>query len=429
MSRPSVKYRVTLMPLRLKSLLTRHAISQVDLGAAVIQTSGAPMEKTGMNLLLNWGEWPKKTPEFSIKSQVEAFLRARGIPDAEIATAWETDDGVTSLPPGRRGHPDKKLSVVAPAAAASTPEEDSLLLEPVMLKQAAKRHFKLTFDPFGHEPQSSAEVYQGEEQRYVLASLQEAIANTRMVALVGESGSGKSTLWAYMRDQIDSAGQSVRIIQPISTALTVGADRDQRSRKQTGSAVLHSIIRTLDPAAKFRSGGEAMTEQAHELLAEKVSAGQRCVLVFEEGHDLSIAAIKQLKRFHEFKLGAFKRLLSIILLAQPELIRTLNRAGGEAREVANRMEIVRMLPLENELEAYVAHRLARGNAKPDQIFAPDALDMVRNLLVGDRDGQTVPMSYPLLVGNLLTRAMNIAAEIGAPRVDGAIVRDAKKRGD
>ena len=39
------------------------------------------------------------------------------------------------------------------------------------------------------------------------------------------------------------------------------------------------------------------------------------------------------------------------------------------------------------------------------------------------------MSYPLLVGNLLTRAMNRAAELGAPKVDAAIVRDAKKRGD
>lgn len=297
-----------------------------------------------------------------------------------------------------------------------------------MLKPAAKRHFKLTFDPFGLDPQSAEEVFQGEEQRYVISALQEAIANTRMVALVGESGSGKSTLWAYMCDQFSAAGQTVQIIQPISTALTVGADRD-RNKKHTGAAVLQSIIRTLDPAARFKSGGEALTEQAHALLREHVSSGQRCALVFEEGHDLSIAAIKQLKRFHEFKLGPYRRLLSIILLAQPELLRTLNKAGGEAREVANRMEIIRMLPLENDLEAYISHRLGRGSVKPDQIFAPDALDTVRKLLVGDRDGQMVSMTYPLLVGNLLTRAMNIAAEIGAPLVDGAIVRDAKKQGN
>lgn len=426
MATPAGSVRIHYMPINLKGLLLRHGIKQTELGAAVIQANGAPLTKTAVSLLTNWGEWPLKTPQHSIRVQITDYLRTRGVPEDEISTAFELDDlSVEAGPKVRK--PAHLRSVNTPAPKPE--EEDSLLLEPVMLTPNAKRHFKLIFDPFKLDPSCSEEVFQGEEQRYVIASLREAIENTRMVGLVGESGSGKSTMWAYIMDQYAQSGQPVHLIQPMSTSLTVGGGNSKRAEKLTGTAVLKSIITALEPGAKFRNDTEMLSRQAHALVAEQVAAGQRCCIVFEEAHDLSMAAIKQLKRFHEFKIGAFRRLLSIVLLAQPELLRTLNRAGGEAREVANRLEIIRMLPLENDLEPYIAHRLGRGSVSVASIFTADAIDTARKILVGERDGQVIPMSYPLLVGNLLTRAMNLAADLGAPKVDAAIVRDAAKRGN
>lgn len=426
MATPAGSVRINYMPINLKGLLLRHGIKQTELGAAVIQANGAPLTKTAVSLLSNWGEWPLKTPQHSIRVQITDYLRTRGVPEEEISTAFELDDlSVEAGPKVRK--PAHLRSVKTPEA--QKPDEDSLLLEPVMLKPNTKRHFKLLFDPFALDPSCSEEVFQGEEQRYVIASLREAIENTRMVGLVGESGSGKSTMWAYIMDQYVQSGQPVHLVQPMSTSLTVGGGNSKRIEKLTGTAVLKSIITALEPGAKFRNDTEMLSRQAHALVAEQVAAGQRCCIVFEEAHDLSMAAIKQLKRFHEFKIGAFRRMLSIVLLAQPELLRTLNRAGGEAREVANRLEIIRMLPLENDLEAYITHRLARGNVPLSNIFTADAIDSTREILVGERDGKKIPMSYPLLVGNLLTRAMNRAAELGAPKVDSVIVCDAMKRGD
>ena len=426
MATPAGSVRIHYMPINLKGLLLRHGIKQTELGAAVIQANGAPLTKTAVSLLTNWGEWPLKTPQHSIRVQITDYLRTRGVPEDEISTAFELDDlSVEAGPKVRK--PAHLRSVNTPAPKPE--EEDSLLLEPVMLTPNAKRHFKLIFDPFKLDPSCSEEVFQGEEQRYVIASLREAIENTRMVGLVGESGSGKSTMWAYIMDQYAQSGQPVHLIQPMSTSLTVGGGNSKRAEKLTGTAVLKSIITALEPGAKFRNDTEMLSRQAHALVAEQVAAGQRCCIVFEEAHDLSMAAIKQLKRFHEFKIGAFRRLLSIVLLAQPELLRTLNRAGGEAREVANRLEIIRMLPLENDLEPYIAHRLGRGSVSVASIFTADAIDTARKILVGERDGQVIPMSYPLLVGNLLTRSMNLAADLGAPKVDAAIVRDAAKRGN
>lgn len=425
MATPAGSVRNNFMPINLKGLLLRHGIKQTELGAAVLQASGAPLTKTAVSLLTNWGSWPLKTPQHSVRMQIIAYLRSRDVPEDEIATAFDIDPLSVEAGPGER----KPMHLRTVKADAPKPEEDSLLLEPVMLKPHAKRHFKLVFDPFKLDPQSAEEVFQGEEQRYVIASLREAIENTRMVGLVGESGSGKSTMFAFIKDHYAQSGQPVHLIEPMSTSLTVGAGSSKRQEKLTGTAVLKSIITALEPGAKFRNDTEMLSKQAHALVAEQVAAGQRCCIVFEEAHDLSMAAIKQLKRFHEFKIGAFRRLLSIVLLAQPELLRTLNRAGGEAREVANRLEIIRMLPLENDLEAYITHRLARGSVQTGDIFTADAIDTARKILVGERDGQVIPMSYPLLVGNLLTRAMNLAADLGAPKVDSAIVRDAKKRGD
>lgn len=407
------------MPLKLKALIAHHRITQPQLGAAVIQANGAPMEKTGINLLLNWGEWPRLTARESIEQQITAFLRAQGVAEADIATAFELDEGGVVARAGN-GPRTFRLARVHTSPKPPKPETDidPLLLEPTMLSQAAKRHFKITFDPFRLEPQSSADVFMGEEQRFVTAALTEAIANTRMVALVGESGSGKSTLWSWITDKLATEGQPVHIIYPQFT----------QKEKLTGTGIMQAIVRDIDSSAAPRRSSEMLARQAHELLAARVADGQRVVLVFEEGHDLSTMALKQLKRFHEFKLGAWKRLMSIILLAQPELLTKLNRAGGEAREVANRLEVIRMLPLENDLEAYVSHRLGQGGIPRERIFAPDALDAVRRLLTGTRDGQAIPMSYPLLVGNLLTLAMNKAAEVGAPLVDAAIVADAKRRG-
>ena len=89
--------------------------------------------------------------------------------------------------------------------------------------------------------------------------------------------------------------------------------------KLTGVGILQAIVRDLEPHATPRQSAELLARQAHELIADRVAEGQKCVLVFEEAHDMTVAAIKQLKRFHEFKLG-WKRALGIILLAQPELL-------------------------------------------------------------------------------------------------------------
>jgi type II secretory pathway predicted ATPase ExeA len=420
MSKPAIKShtrdRETYMPLKLKTVLSRHAISQTDLGAAILQMSGRPLDKTAMSLMINWDRWPAQTPRESIIRQATAWLVTQGIPEAEVAQAFELDS-----PALEAGSPVRPVRPRTPIDALPNTEptsDNEQLIEHVMLTAQAKRHFKLTFNPLNADLAGAGDVYLGDEQRYLASVIVEAIQNARMIAVVGESGSGKSTIWDWVRDQVREQKQPVHLIQPMVT------DKD----RLTGVGILQAIVRDLDPNVTLRHSAELLTRQAYTLIADRVAEGQKCVLVFEEGHDLPVAAIKQLKRFHEFKLG-WKRALGIILLAQPELLRKLNAKGLEAREVKNRLEIIRMLPLDADLEAYVAHRLARVNLQPDTLFAPDAWQAIRDVLKAScGDGSTVSLCYPLLVGNLITAALNGAAELGAPKVDRGIVLDAKKKG-
>jgi type II secretory pathway predicted ATPase ExeA len=402
--------------MRIKGLLTRYGIRHADLAAAIVQLNGNPLDKTALSLWVNYAKWPANTPAHSIKTQAQDYLRTLGVSAEEIDEAFDLDDDAAGQGAPAKGAPNQQKTKMAEAAI--DPEHH---LEPVMLTAAAKRHFKLTFDPFNIDIRSADDVFRGPDQEYVTECIKEAINDARLFALVGESGSGKSTLWEDYKELVREEGLGVRIIQ-----LKV-----VNKSRMTDTGIVEAIIRALDPTAKVRQRAEAMTEQAIELLAQS-AVTQKNVLLFEEAHDLPIQFLKELKRIHEFKIGR-KRLVAIILIGQPELLMSLGKnATGKAREVARRLEIVRLLPLDDQVESYVVKRLESARRPLADIFEANAFDQVRKSLKGlvERDGERteVSMTYPLIVNNLLVSAMNIAVELGAAKVDAGIVADAYKRG-
>lgn len=403
------------MPLKLRAAIARVGVSQIDFGKALKQANGKAMSETTISLWLGRGFWPKRTPRTWLEEQTRQFLRGLGALDADAPDLFEIDEARVS------DHGPVISDIVAQGAKRKTeivPEEIfDYHLEPVMLTPAARRHFKLFRDPFNTDPECAEDVFRGPDQQFASESIWEAVRNARLFALVAESGGGKTTLLDDFKDRVRRESLPVRLIQPMLP----------EKEKLTGVGILEAIIRDISPEAKLRNRIESLTRQAHELLAESSEAGMLNVVLFEEAHDLSLHALKQLKRFHEFKTG-WKRLISIVLFGQPELLTKLGEhATGEAREVARRLEIVQLLPLDGELEGYVAHKLARANGSVDAIFAPDTFDAVRARLFsivkdGPRKGERISMSYPLLVNNLLVKAMNTAAELGATKVDAGIVK-------
>ena len=162
------------------------------------------------------------------------------------------------------------------------------------------------------------------------------------------------------------------------------------------------------------------------MLRDSRRAGNSHVLIIEEAHGLPIPTIKHLKRFFELEDG-FKKLLSIILIGQPELKLKLSETNHEVREVVQRCEVVELAPLDSRLEEYLKFKLDRIGKPLSEVIDASGIDALRAKLTvstNRRDRRdTVSLLYPLAVGNLLTASMNLAAEIGAPTVNADVVRE------
>ena len=332
-------------------------------------------------------------------------------------------------PMAAKSHSSKKL---APASlhlaeafpvvpATETEKEDPMLLQNHALTPEARSHFKLPRNPFQDDVQSSDDVYQTPSVRYVRACLLDCAMHHGFVAVVGESGAGKSTLAEDLDERIKADGRDVLVIRPYVLAMEAN---DQKGKTLKSSQIAESIAWALDPQLKIKNSPQARFQQVHDLLKASRRAGRRHLLLIEEAHCMPLATLKHLKRFLELKDG-MQRLIGVALIGQPELRDRLGSQNAEVREVAQRCEIVELEPLDGELEGYLTHKFARFSLKLSDVFVPEAFDAMRARLIhmprGGRPGQARSLCFPLVVNNLVCRAMNAAAAAHWPQVDAQVI--------
>lgn len=415
------------MPLRLKATLARFGISHAELAERLVQAhraySGRPFSRTSVVKMLNEGWRPARTPWEEIQRATEGFLRERGVPDAAISEIWELDEvphfsskPMNRLTPLNRPKPPNRSVGGGPRNHTIT---DAIQIEAEMLSTQAKTHFSLFRDPFVDDVQGPEDLFLSPDQRYVREAMyQAARAGGWFIAVVGESGSGKTTLRRETIDRIVREGLQVAVIQPKAFDKCL----------LNSSHICQAILADVRPAEHPKRSLEALARQVEKALTESSRAGMTHVLVIEEAHDLCIQTLKYLKRFWEMEDG-FRKLLSIVLIGQPELRARLNENQyPEAREVIRRCEIVELQPLDHQVGDYLALKFKRIGLALDRVMDADAVDAIRThhklLRTGrgvDRK-QTVSLVYPLVVNNLMVGAMNRAAYLGAPRVTADIVR-------
>lgn len=300
-------------------------------------------------------------------------------------------------------------------------EEETMLLQNEALSPEARKHFELSRNPFQDDVQTPDDVYQTAAVRYVRATLNDCATHHGFVAIVGESGAGKSTLAEDLEERLKADKRDVVVIRPYVLAMEAN---DQKGKTLKSSHIAESIAAALDPQLKVKSSPEARFRQVHELLKASHRAGRRHLLVIEEAHCLPSATLKHLKRFIELKDG-MRRLVGVALIGQPELRERLSSQNAEVREVAQRCEVVELGPLDGELEDYLRHKFARFDLKFEDVFAPDATDAIRARLVhlprGGKPQDARSECYPLVVNNLVCRAMNAATRNGWPQVDAQVI--------
>jgi type II secretory pathway predicted ATPase ExeA len=402
------------MPIKLKATLLRHGIRHDELADCLPQQgTGYAGRKTfsraAVVRMLNNGYRPAKTPWADIQKATEAFLAERGVTPEEISEIWEED--VIAR------HSIKPLNARVGEDRSRADDTDTIDIGTEMLSAQAKRHFSLFRDPFVEDVQGPEDLFLSADQRYVREAMyQAAKAGGWFIAVVGESGSGKTTLRRETIDRIGREGLPVAVIQPKSF--------DKTALKS--AHICHAILADVKPNERPKRSLEALARQVERALTESGRSGQTHVLIIEEAHDLSIQTLKYLKRFWEMEDG-FKKLLSIVLIGQPELKEKLNeRQYFEAREVIRRCEVVELLPLDNQVGDYLSLKFKRHGRAVAEVLDDSAFDAIRTRLTlvgrGPQRNQTVSMTYPLVVNNVVTKAMNLAAELGAPKVTADIVK-------
>jgi len=396
----------------LKDLFESIGVQQSDLR----KVTG--LSRSTVNRLVAQSQWPARGAR-EVRLQIDAYLQTLGLPEKQLKTvqAVLVASCTKKLAPVCCEHTE----AVPEVTETVTPEEESMLLQNEALSPEARKHFGLPRDPFQDDVQTPDDVYQTPSVRYVRAALNDCANNHGFMAVVGESGAGKSTLAEDLEERLRSDKRDVVIIRPYVLAMEAN---DQKGKTLKSSHIAEAIAAALDPQLKVKSSPEARFAQVHALLKASHRAGRRHLLVIEEAHCMPTPTLKHLKRFIELKDG-MRRLIGVALIGQPELRDRLSSQNAEVREVAQRCEVVELEPLDGELEGYLRHKFARFDLKYEDVFTPDAADAIRARLVHIPRGGKVTDArsecYPLVVNNLVCRAMNAAARAGWPQVDAQVV--------
>lgn len=354
-----------------------------------------------LSQLLNHGTLPKRRwPE--IRAAMLSLAVARGKAESDMEAALK------ELEQQPEPAPEEKAEQ----------EKEPMILRKQTLTMQARQTFGLVRNPFA-DPETSAEVFMSPDIRFARETLYQAATGSGFLALVGESGSGKSTLKDELITRINDENLPVIVVEPYTLAM---AANESQGKPLRSSHIAEAIISTIQPGAKIPSSPEMRFRRLHEILKASHTAGMRHCLIIEEAHDLHRHTLKSLKRFHELKDG-LSRLLSIILIGQTELEKKLRVTDASVREVVQRCDVVR-LPAIADPGAYLRHRFERAGAEFNAIFTAEALDAMRESLTVSPDsrGDGVYMGYPLMIANLATAALNLAASVGERQVTADVVR-------
>ena len=356
--------------------------------------------KTALINAVHRNEWPKKGAD-ELRRKLKQFFETNG----------------ADIPAGLRNEPE------AAPAHPNESEDNDMLLRKATLTQAARRHFGLPRDPFNDEINSADDVYLTPDVRYVREAMFQTACHGGFVAVVGESGAGKSTLREDLQDRIMREGKQIVMIEPYVLAME---DNDIKGKTLKAVHIAEAILAAVAPNVSPKRSPEARFAQIHRALAESAKAGNKHVLVIEEAHGLPIPTLKHLKRFFELKHG-FERLLGIVLIGQTELAQKLSENNPNVREVVQRCEVVTLLPLtDGKLAGYLKHKFERAGGAIAKVMDESAIDAITDRLTvrsRTQHGHTQhSLLYPLAVNNLLSAAMNQAAELGFDVVDADVVR-------
>jgi type II secretory pathway predicted ATPase ExeA len=368
------------------------------------------MSSAALSLLVNHDVWPKRRDRQVLERDIETFLSQHGCFDQNVFT-------MEKAPPhgsGAVGDTDQLNE------QHLSQEDEPMLLRKQILLPATKKAFGLFRDPFAdlHEAE---DMWLSPDIRYVREAMWQNVRHGGFLAVVGESGAGKSTLRRDLAERINVENEPVILVEPY----VLGAeDNDIKGKTLKVSHIAESVLSAVAPLETVKRSSEMRFAQMHRALKDSHASGYRHCLIIEEAHSLPIPTLKHLKRILELEVG-FTKLISVILIGQPELLQKLSERNAQVREVVQRCEVVTLASIEpGTLGEFLSFRLGRAGKKLEAVIDESGITaLAQRLVLPGRAGRNEDVSqlYPLAIGNFMLAAMNLAAQLGVPVVNADIV--------
>ena len=398
-------------PIRLKELVADCDISQAELARYTSAVCGQSVSRTTINLACNRGYEPRRVKNFrgavekalSAQSKVHTWLAQRSLAMSDI---WGPLEGQW-----RQRRCNRRSSTARPAMVPGDPNQIIVNWEVEMISPDALKHFKCFRNPFIDDIQKDADIYMSDEHRYIEAAMLDASRHGGFLAVIGEVGSGKSVMRRKVIEQLRRDGDTL-VIYPQMIDKT----------RLTAASICDAIIQDIS-TERCSVKLETKTRQVQRLLVDRHKSGYRHVLIVEEAHDLNVRTLKYLKRFYELEDG-YHKLLGIILIGQTELKHMFNEGQNvDMREVIRRVQVAEIKGLNGNLKEYLAVKFKRVGKNLADLFDADAYDaLAKRLTATGRDGKSaISHAYPLLVNNYTARAMNLAHEMGEPKISSDVI--------
>lgn len=256
-------------------------------------------------------------------------------------------------------------------------------------------YYNLLEQPFGVTPDTRF-LYLNHMYREALASLWYGVKENRgFVALVAQPGMGKTTLLFQLLQRLrSSSARTVFLFQTCCTSLDL----------------IRYLLLDLDiwPGPDLAS----MHQQLNEALVREARAGRQFVFVIDEAQNLSASVLETVRLLSDFETPQGK-LMQIILVGQPRLIRTLIKP--EMLQLRQRIAVTTSLdPLgPEEVSQYVKHRLGVAGYRGAALFTRGALELIA------LESHGIPRN----INNLCFGALSAGLALRRKQIDREIVEE------
>ncbi len=231
-----------------------------------------------------------------------------------------------------------------------------------------EKPFHVTADP--------SFLYPSQEHQEAMAHLTYGIQQrVGFLMITGEVGTGKTTLCKALLDKLPGETKTALVLNPAlnPTELLQTIARD------------FGILRGKTGVASGRgrvSRGKLIT-LIEQFLLKQAATGKSAVVIIDEAQALSPSALEQVRLLSTVETVKSK-LLQIVLIGQPELAEKLDR-DRHLRALNDRISVrynIQPLSAEEEVGAYIRHRLRAARGKRPPTFTPEAISAIARLSGG-----------------------------------------------